>query len=119
MTQLPDAAPRLALLRRQLLERAREHALVAVLGGRLLARGGHVTRYDFDAVLEVAGGPARSPYDPAFDAKRLPRVEVFANQLEQMLDRLEQSGTRYVSDGDPQTVARPAGSHVMLGRAAH
>jgi hypothetical protein len=92
---------------------------LAVSGEWKDPRGSHVTRYDFDAVLEVAGGPARSPYDPAFDAKRLPRVEVFANQLEQMLDRLEQSGARYVSDGDPKSVARPAGSRVALGRAAH
>ncbi len=92
---------------------------LAVAGEWKDPHGGHVARYAFDAVLEVAGGPARSPYDPAFDAKRLPRVEVFANQLEQMLDRLEKSGSRYVSDGDPHHVARPAGSSVALGRAAH
>jgi len=92
---------------------------LAVAGEWKDPRGGRVERYDFDAVLEVAGGPARSPYDPAFDAKRLPRVEVFANQLEQMLDRLEQSGARYVSDGDPSTIARPVGSSVALGQAAH
>jgi len=90
---------------------------LAVAGEWKDPHGGHVARYDFDAVLEVAGGPARSPYDPAFDAKRLPRVEVFANQLEQMLDRLE--GNRYVSDGDPSTIARPAAANVALGRAAH
>ena len=80
---------------------------LAVAGEWKNPRGGQVTKYDFDAVLEVAGGPARSPYDPAFDAKRLPRVEVFGNQLERMLDQLEASGGRYVSDGDPSTVARP------------
>ena len=97
---------------------AKNRAL-AVAGEWRDPRGGHVARYDFDAVLEVAGGPARSPYDPAFDAKRLPRVEVFANQLELLLDRLDQSGARYVSDGDPSTIARPAASSVAFGRAAH
>ena len=91
---------------------------LAVAGEWKNPHGGHIVRYDFDAVLEVAGGPARSPYDPAFDARRLPRVEVFANQLEQMLDRLEKSGARYVSDGDPSTIARPVAPNVALGKTA-
>ena len=91
---------------------------LAVAGEWKDPRGGHVTKYNFDAVLEVAGGPARSPYDPAFDAKRLTRIEVFGNQLERMLDQLELSGGRYVSDGDPSTVARPVVSAVAVGKAA-
>ncbi len=63
-------------------------------------RTGRETRYSFDAILEVAGGPARSPFDPRFDPHRLPRVEVFGNALETLLDRLDRDGTRYVSDGD-------------------
>ena len=82
---------------------------------RVLARAGEwrdpktgrVTRYDFDAILEVAGGPARSPFDPKFDPHRLERVEVFANELEKTLDQLDRSGARYVSDGNPATVAHP------------
>jgi peptidoglycan/xylan/chitin deacetylase (PgdA/CDA1 family) len=62
--------------------------------------------YDFDAILLVAGGPARSPYDPEFDPLVLPRVQVFGNELERRLDQLDRSGTRYVSDGDPRTVAK-------------
>jgi hypothetical protein len=92
---------------------------LAVAGEWKNPRGGAITRYNFDAVLEVSGGPARSPYDAAFDAKRLTRVEVYANSLERALDQLEQSGTRYVSDGDPSTIARPAAPNVALGRAAH
>ncbi|HUF26081.1 MAG TPA: polysaccharide deacetylase family protein [Gemmatimonadaceae bacterium] len=69
-------------------------------------RTGRVVGYSFDVVLEVAGGPARSPHDPQFDPRRLPRVQVYANELERMLDHLDRSGTRYVSDGDPRTVAR-------------
>jgi hypothetical protein len=92
---------------------------LAVSGEWKNPRGGKVTRYDFDAVLEVSGGPARSPYDPAFDPKRLTRVEVFSNALERMLDGLEASGGRYVSDGDPSKVARPVAPNVALVRLAH
>ncbi|MDQ2766726.1 MAG: polysaccharide deacetylase family protein [Gemmatimonadota bacterium] len=95
----------------------RNHAL-AVKGEWKDPRGGKTERYEFDAVLEVAGGPARSPYDPAFDAKKLTRIEVFANQLERMLDQLELSGARYVSDGDPNVIAHPIPPKVALGRAA-
>src|SRR5690606_11587602 len=38
---------------------------------------GRTLRYEYDAVLLVAGGPARSPYDPEFDPKRLPRFVVY------------------------------------------
>jgi polysaccharide deacetylase len=58
---------------------------------------GHEVHYDFDAILEVAGGPAPSPSDPAFDPLRLPRVEVFGDALEKTLDLLDRTGTRYVS----------------------
>lgn len=68
---------------------------------------GRDVRYAFDAILEVAGGPARSPYDPTFDALRLPRVEVFADALERTLDQLDRGDMRYVSDGNPATIARP------------
>lgn len=66
---------------------------------------GKVVTYDFDAVLLVAGNPVRSPHDPKFNPLRLERVQVFGNELEKVLDRLEK--TRYVSDGDPKRVARP------------
>jgi hypothetical protein len=92
---------------------------LAVAGEWKNPHGGKIARYDFDAVLEVSGGPARSPYDGAFDPKRLTRIEIFGNSLERALDQLEQSGTRYVSDGDPSTIARPAATKVVLGREAH
>ena len=72
-------------------------------------KSGRVVSYDYDAVLEVSGGPTRSPHDPA---TKVPgsffRVQVYANELERTLDQLDRSGARYVSDGDPRTVARPA-----------
>lgn len=64
-----------------------------------------VVRYEFDAILMVAGGPARSPKDPAFDPLQIPRVQVFGDELEQLLDRLDREGVRFVSAGprsDPQ-----------------
>ncbi len=60
-------------------------------------RTGRATRYSFDAILEVSGGPARSPYDPAFDPRRLPRVEVNGTALEHTLDALDRPGARYVA----------------------
>ncbi|MGH7720741.1 MAG: polysaccharide deacetylase family protein, partial [Gemmatimonadaceae bacterium] len=72
------------------------------------ARTSRTTSYDHDAILLVSGQPVRSPYDPAFDPLRLERVQVFGDELERMLDRMDRSGMRYVSDGDPSTVARPA-----------
>ncbi|HEX5438433.1 MAG TPA: polysaccharide deacetylase family protein [Gemmatimonadaceae bacterium] len=68
---------------------------------------GLVVQYAFDAILEVSGGAARSPYDPRFDALRLPRIEVYGDALERTLDALDASGERYVSDGNPAVVARP------------
>lgn len=53
--------------------------------------------YKYDAVLMVSGGPARSPYDPMFDPYRLPRVQVYGNELEKMLAQLERG--RYVASG--------------------
>ena len=67
---------------------------------------GRTVRYSYDAVLEVAGGPTRSPHDPEFNPRSIKRVEVFARELEKTLDQLDR-GARYVSDGNPRTVARP------------
>jgi peptidoglycan/xylan/chitin deacetylase (PgdA/CDA1 family) len=69
-------------------------------------RSNQVTRYAFSAILEVAGGAVPSPHDPAFDPLRLKRTIVTGDALERLLDHLDASGTRYVSDGDARTVAR-------------
>jgi hypothetical protein len=47
--------------------------------------------YDYDAVLEVAGGPARSPYDPKFNPHGVTRVIVYRNELEKMVDQLDRA----------------------------
>lgn len=68
---------------------------------------GKAFRYDNEAILEVAGGPTESPHDPKFNPLSIKRIEIFGNQLEQVLDRLDRNASRYVSDGDPDTVAKP------------
>ncbi|MGH7459614.1 MAG: polysaccharide deacetylase family protein, partial [Longimicrobiales bacterium] len=69
-------------------------------------KSGRTTTYNHDAVLEVAGGPTRSPHDPQFNGHSLFRVQVVDNDLEKTIEQLEKSGTGYVSDGDPAVVAR-------------
>ncbi len=66
-----------------------------------------VTRYDNQAILEVSGGPTKSPYDPTFNPLSITRIEVIGNQLNQVLERMDKNGTRYVSDGNPAVVAKP------------
>lgn len=60
-------------------------------------RSGRTTTYTIDAVLKVAGGPSRSPFDPAFDPLSIPRAQVFDDALERLLDQLDRQGTRYVA----------------------
>ena len=73
-------------------------------------KSGKTVRYRYDAVLEVAGTPNESPFDPRFDAHSVNRQIMFKNALEVTLGHLDKDGPggRYVSDGDPKTVARPA-----------
>ena len=71
-------------------------------------RTGRVVTYDFDAILEVAGGPTVSPHDARFDPLSIERTQIYGNELTIALDRLDRDGQRYVSDGNPSSVARPA-----------
>ena len=65
--------------------------------------------YKYDAVLEVSGNPNESIYDPKFNATSVNRQIMFKNALEITLNHLDKPGPggRYVSDGDPSTVAKP------------
>jgi peptidoglycan/xylan/chitin deacetylase (PgdA/CDA1 family) len=81
-------------------------------------RTGRVVTYDFDAILEVAGGPAKSPYDSTFSPYAIKRFIVFDEKLEQLLDQMERQRTGYVSDGDPTTVASPAVARAAARAAA-
>lgn len=68
---------------------------------------GKRTEYQNDAILRVSGGPAPGPHDPAYDPLFLTRVQVYANELARTLDELDRSKSRYVSDGRPDSVAKP------------
>jgi hypothetical protein len=61
---------------------------------------GQTITYRNEAVLEVAGGSARSPFDPQFNPRSLPRVQVWQDELRRELDRIDR--TRYVSAGPTQ-----------------
>jgi hypothetical protein len=52
--------------------------------------------YKFDAVLEVAGGPARSPYDPQFNPKSINRIEAIGTDISRQINKLAKDGTRFV-----------------------
>ncbi len=65
-------------------------------GGWTDPKSGRVMRYNINAVLMVAGGPARSPFDSLFNRMSIPRVQVFGDELEIMLDRLDRDENRYV-----------------------
>lgn len=61
---------------------------------------GKVHRYEYATVLEVAGGPTRSPYDPEFGGgRRLTRVIAYGDEVRKTLDRLDSARTRFVWDG--------------------
>ena len=55
--------------------------------------------YKFDAVLEVAGGPTRSPYDPQFNPKSINRIEAIGDDIVKALTKLQQTNTRLVVGG--------------------
>jgi peptidoglycan/xylan/chitin deacetylase (PgdA/CDA1 family) len=74
-------------------------------------KGKRTVAYSHDAVFEVSGGPARSPFDPQFNPKALPRVPLqggtkLTTTLNEM-DKASGKWARYVSDGNPKTVAKP------------
>ena len=62
-------------------------------------RTGKTVTYDYETVLEVSGGPNRSPFDPEFDRTKLKRVIAFGDNVEKTLDQLDKSKTRFVWDG--------------------
>ena len=68
--------------------------------------------YEYDAVLEVAGGPSRSPYDPRFNPRGVKRMIVYGNELEKMVDRLDKAKdsteARFVVGGSAPRTATAA-----------
>ena len=59
-------------------------------------KSGQTHSYRFEAVLEVAGGPTRSPYDPQFNAHSITRIEAIGDDIRKTLARLDQTQTRFV-----------------------
>jgi hypothetical protein len=57
---------------------------------------GQAHPYHFDAVLEVSGGPTRSPYDPQFNPHSITRVQAVGDDIRRTLNRLAQSNGRFV-----------------------
>src|SRR5439155_794947 len=65
--------------------------------------------HSHDAILQVSGGPAPSPFSRDWDAVRLPRIQALEEELRHWLVYFERNpGERFVSDGDPSVVTVPA-----------
>ncbi|MDX1691533.1 MAG: xylanase [Acidimicrobiia bacterium] len=65
--------------------------------------------YDHVGALEVSGGPAPSPHSAEFQPLRIPRIQVVQADFDYWMNHFAANpGDRYVSDGDPATVAVPA-----------
>src|SRR6202521_179292 len=69
---------------------------------------GKTVSYDWPVVFEVAGGPMRSPHDPAFNPGKTPRIQVIGKAMEAMINKLGKAGNMYITDGNPAVVAKPA-----------
>ena len=71
--------------------------------------------YEHQAVLKVGANPALSPVVEGFDPTRLPRVMASTVELEKWLAYFQKNpGQRYISDGNPQTIAIPAEKEEIL-----
>jgi hypothetical protein len=79
-------------------------------------RGGKT--YRKTAVLEVSGGPSVSPFDSRFNPRSINRFIVAPGALERQLAAYERNPERrYVSDGNPRTVAVPENRMDRLDRS--
>lgn len=72
-------------------------------------KNGRTVNYKFDGILNVSGSSVISPHQPGFNPLQLPRVQVFGNELEKELDRLEKTGARYVAGPGSKGVAGQSG----------
>jgi hypothetical protein len=59
-------------------------------------KSGKTLSYKFDGVLEVAGGPAKSPFDPAYNPYSINRIEAIGTDIAKQLDRLDKTNSRFV-----------------------
>ena len=66
--------------------------------------------YQHDAILQVAGGAAPSPFAKRFDPLRLPRIQALESEISRWLDYFDRHpDQRFASDGDPLSVTVPKG----------
>lgn len=66
--------------------------------------------YEHDFALEVGFMPTRSPHHVEFDPMNVMRVQSYVPEFDLWIDWLDaEPGRRYISDGDPETVAYPEG----------
>jgi peptidoglycan/xylan/chitin deacetylase (PgdA/CDA1 family) len=73
------------------------------------------TTYRHDAILMVAGGAAPSPFARGWNPVRLPRIQAVERDLAYWLAYFDRNPSeRFVSDGDPGTIAIPAGRRDRL-----
>jgi peptidoglycan/xylan/chitin deacetylase (PgdA/CDA1 family) len=72
--------------------------------------------YQYEAAFKAVGGAAPSPFSTEFNVLGIPRIMVTGSMLTDTLATFEQSpGLRYVSDGDPSTIAIPIALDESLG----
>ncbi|MCZ7661941.1 MAG: polysaccharide deacetylase family protein [Thermoleophilia bacterium] len=83
----------------------------------LLASGQHEGQtYAYRGAVEVAGGPAPSPFSTRFKPLHIPRIEVTGTALSDMIRTFKDSpGLRYVSDGDATAISAPGDLAERLG----
>ncbi len=77
-------------------------------------KSGRDVPYSFDAILEVAGPSAPSPFTAQFKPFSLPRVQMNDDELEKELDRLDTGKQRFVAGAASKKVA---GSASEIGHA--
>jgi hypothetical protein len=74
--------------------------------------------YEYEAILEVSGDANESPFDKGFDPHSVNRFIVGPGRLERQLAAWERNASdRYVSDGDPGSIAVPAALADRVDRA--
>lgn len=73
--------------------------------------------YEYSAVLMAAGRSAPSPFSSKFDPIHIPRITAYPkNTVPDLVEYFENHPElRFISDGDPETVAIPRGLSEELG----
>jgi hypothetical protein len=66
-----------------------KHRSLAQAGRWTDPKGGRTVAYRFDAILEVTGALAGTPYGPGFNALSIPRTQVIGDNLAKLLDQIE------------------------------